>query len=134
MASQGLTREGDDDASKPMTDGRRQRREHNKRRVFAAFLALVEEGVVSPTAHDVARQAEVGLRSVFRHFSDMEELYRGMASQVEAELSDALLQRCSATDWEGQIAEISRRRANAYESGSCPSRFASRPIPMNRFL
>lgn len=39
------------------------------------MLKLVEEGVLVPTAQQVSERAGVGIRSVFRHFSDMESLF-----------------------------------------------------------
>jgi AcrR family transcriptional regulator len=77
-----------DDAHLPanateVVDGRRKRGENNRLRISEAFLALIAEGAVSPTAEDVASRAGVGLRSVFRHFKDMEMLYREMASHSQ---------------------------------------------------
>ncbi|HWH29936.1 MAG TPA: hypothetical protein VNU26_13430 [Mycobacteriales bacterium] len=43
--------------------------------VVDALLALQEEGVLAPTAQQVAARAGVALRTVFGHFSDMETLW-----------------------------------------------------------
>jgi AcrR family transcriptional regulator len=56
-------------------DGRRLRSERSRQAIIEAMLSLVEEGVLIPTAQQVSERAGVGIRSVFRHFSDMESLY-----------------------------------------------------------
>ena len=57
-------------------DGRRLRSIDSRARIVKAMLALIEEGDMAPGAEAVAARAEVGLRTVFRHFKDMESLYR----------------------------------------------------------
>ncbi|MEO8374286.1 MAG: hypothetical protein ABI471_03615, partial [Sphingomonas bacterium] len=54
------------------TDGRRRRSETSRDKIVEAMLAIVAEGQITPSAEQVALRAEVGLRSVFRHFKDME--------------------------------------------------------------
>lgn len=56
-------------------DGRRLRSERSRQAIIDAMLALVKEGVLVPTAQQVSERAGVGIRSVFRHFSDMESLF-----------------------------------------------------------
>src|SRR5213076_1131404 len=77
------SQDADDLAMSEVVDGRRKRGEDNRNRISQAFLSLVAEGVVAPTAEDVAHRAGVGLRSVFRHFTDMEALYREMAAHSQ---------------------------------------------------
>jgi AcrR family transcriptional regulator len=59
----------------PVADGRRLRSERSRQAIIEAMLKLVEEGVLVPTAQQVSARAGVGIRSVFRHFSDMESLF-----------------------------------------------------------
>ncbi len=56
-------------------DGRRLRSERSRQAIIDAMIELVEEGVLVPTAQQVSERAGVGIRSVFRHFSDMESLF-----------------------------------------------------------
>jgi len=56
-------------------DGRLNRSVKTKAAIAAAFLEMVDEGVLSPTSEEVAKRAGVGHRTVFRHFEDMESLY-----------------------------------------------------------
>ena len=55
MAEDPASRALGDDPDEAVTDGRQRRRLDNRRRLFQAFLALVNEGVVSPTAQDLAK-------------------------------------------------------------------------------
>jgi len=40
------------------------------------MLYLIEQGNLTPTAQQVANHAKVGIRSVFRHFEDMEAIFK----------------------------------------------------------
>lgn len=51
----------------------------NRDAVVQAFLDLVAEGDLSPTAQKVAARAGISLRSVFHHFEDMEQLFASAA-------------------------------------------------------
>ncbi len=78
------------------------------------MLSLVEGGALTPSAEDVAVRAEVGLRSVFRHFKDMESLYAEMVARV-AQGYLASLAPFSSNDWREQLAEALDRRLTVYE-------------------
>ena len=55
-------------------DGRVQRSQRSRQAMVQALFDLVGSGVLQPTAQQVARRAKVGIRTVFRHFSDMDSL------------------------------------------------------------
>jgi AcrR family transcriptional regulator len=55
-------------------DGRRQRSERSRQAIIDAAMALIDEGILVPTAQLTSERAGVGIRTVFRHFSDMESL------------------------------------------------------------
>ena len=78
------------------------------------MLALVEEGAISPGAEDVAHRAAVGLRSVFRHFKDMDSLYAEMAVRL-SRVYEAALQPFQADGWRGQLSEAIERRIDIFE-------------------
>ena len=69
------------------TDGRVQRSERSRTAIVQAMLELISEGSLSPTAQQVAERADVGVRTVFRHFSDMETLFATMNEQVASEVT-----------------------------------------------
>lgn len=65
-------------------DGRTARSTRTREAVTNAFLDLLEEGVLRPTARQVAERAGVSLRSVFQHFDDLETLFAEVADrQIE---------------------------------------------------
>lgn len=56
-------------------DGRRRRGLRNRQAVVEATLSLLEDGATTPSASDIAERAGVSLRSVFRHFDDLDALF-----------------------------------------------------------
>jgi AcrR family transcriptional regulator len=96
-------------------DGRRLRSIDSRARIVKAMLALIEEGDMAPGAEAVAARAEVGLRTVFRHFKDMESLYREMSDVMEAEISAFSRTPFKSTDWRDKLQELVERRAYAFE-------------------
>ena len=96
-------------------DGRIIRRRNNRRRIVAAMLELVRAGAISPVAEEVAERAGVGLRTVFRHFDDMDSLYREMAEAMRNELQRIVAAPLASRDWKGRLGEIVDRRARLFE-------------------
>lgn len=78
------------------------------------MLALIEAGAITPSAEDVAARAGVGLRSVFRHFKDMESLYAEMAVRLTQVYEHGLAPFESA-DWRGKLHEVTERRLAIFE-------------------
>ncbi|MBW2422826.1 MAG: TetR/AcrR family transcriptional regulator [Deltaproteobacteria bacterium] len=66
-------------------DGRIQRSARSREAIVHAMLELIAEGVLRPTAQQVALRADVGVRTVFRHFSDMESLFSAMSDRLREE-------------------------------------------------
>ncbi len=108
----------------PAIDGRIRRGAENRRRIRDAFIDLIRSGAPSPTAEAVAEKAGVGLRSVFRHFEDMETLYREIAEAIEAEVEPIWAVPFTATTWQARLAELIERRARVFERIT-PFRIAS---------
>ncbi|WP_293497803.1 TetR/AcrR family transcriptional regulator [Phenylobacterium sp.] len=103
------------DAPSGSSDGRRKRGEDNRARIVAAMLEIVQSGEVAPSAEQVAARADVGLRTVFRHFSDMDSLYREMSEAIEIEVKAVADQPFKAPDWRGRVLELVGRRGVAFE-------------------
>jgi AcrR family transcriptional regulator len=99
----------------PDVDGRRRRGQDNKARIVAAMLEMVREGDLAPSAEQVAARADVGLRTVFRHFQDMDSLYAEMATAIQGELADLVAQPFRSPSWRGRIMELVGRRALGFE-------------------
>jgi AcrR family transcriptional regulator len=105
-----------DQAPKPKPDGRRLRSVRSRELIIEAMLNLVAEGILVPTAQQVAERADVGIRSVFRHFADMESIFEA-ANELTRESHYGLF---VGSDRGGTLAERIRhaaeQHANAYES------------------
>lgn len=99
----------------PSADGRRRRGQDSRARIVQAMLDLVREGHISPSAELVAARAEVGLRTVFRHFKDLESLYREMSAVIEGELMALADTPFKAQAWRERVLELVERRGWAYE-------------------
>lgn len=97
------------------TDGRHQRSERSRRQIVDALLKLIARGEMNPGAAQVADEAGVGLRSVFRHFEEMDTLYREMTAQIEAEVMPEVMAPFAAKDWRGKLSEMVERRARVFE-------------------
>ena len=97
------------------TDGRRRRGQDNRARIVAAMLEIIRAGDMSPSAEQVAARADVGLRTVFRHFKDMDSLYREMSVAIEDELRSIVDAPFRSDHWKDRIVELVDRRAVAFE-------------------
>lgn len=75
------------DAEPASSDGRLQRSERSRRRIADALYELVGEGDPAPSAQRVADRARVGIRSVFRLFSDMDALYATLDERLAMEVA-----------------------------------------------
>lgn len=101
--------------SEPRPDGRRVRGEDNRRKIVNALLKLVEGGSVSPNAEEVAAEAGVGLRTVFRHFADMESLYAAISERMTSEIRPIIERPFTSDDWHGRLRDLIDRRAQVFE-------------------
>ncbi len=100
---------------KPETDGRKIRTNDSRKKIVDAFLKLVREGNVSPSAEEVATAAKVSLSTVFRRFTEMELLYRELIIEVQAQHMPQFLKPFETTHWQDRLAEMGKRRAAAFE-------------------
>ena len=104
-------------ASQPQKkqDGRRLRSAASRRRIVEAMRDLVREGTVSPRAEEVAARADVGLRSVFRHFDDMESLYREIGDLILVDVAPMLELPPPSGTADEILEEMIDRRAKLFE-------------------
>lgn len=68
------------------TDGRWLRSIRTRSAIIDAWLELIDEGDLSPTAKGVADRAGIGLRTVFQHFTDMNSLHLAGGQEMVARL------------------------------------------------
>jgi AcrR family transcriptional regulator len=99
----------------PAPDGRRLRSERSRQAIIDASIELIHEGVLVPTAQLISERAGVGIRSFFRHFVDMESLFKAVDAQ-NRESTEALF---IGGDRDGTLAErilhAVERRSEGYE-------------------
>ena len=110
----------------PSTDGRLRRSERSRQAITEAALELVREGVLIPTAQQIADRAKVGIRSVFRHYADMETLFDAMGAEWQQEAVSFLAEEPISAGLEERTLALVRRRAQLF------SRFA--PIQRSKLL
>ena len=97
------------------SDGRRRRSQDSRARIVTAMLELTRAGEITPGAEQVAARAKVGPRTVFRHFKDMDSLYREIFRVIEDELLDGLARPFKAATWQSRVLELIERRSRAYD-------------------
>ncbi len=96
-------------------DGRRLRSDRSRRRIIEAVFDLISEGHMSPSAADVAERARVGLRTVFRHFEDMDSIYDEMTAELTEAVLPKIMAPFTASSWRARLMESIDRRAEVYE-------------------
>lgn len=67
-------------------DGRRARSERMKEAILKTTIEMVKEGNLIPSAQQIAARTGVGIRSVFRHFDDMENLHVAFDQLLQDEI------------------------------------------------
>ncbi len=96
-------------------DGRTRRAERNRGAIVDALFDLVGEGNPQPTAQQVAARAGVGLRSVFRHFADMDALYAAMGTRMQGQVRALFEDEPAAGTLLVRLRALVERRAVLFE-------------------
>jgi AcrR family transcriptional regulator len=99
----------------PRPDGRLHRSIVTRKKIVLALTALVFEGQLRPTAEQVALRADVGLRTVFRHFDDMDALYREISIDVDEQIQPLLKARLNAPTWQERVLQSIDFRSDIYD-------------------
>ena len=71
-------------------DGRRLRSLTSQNIIVDAMMTLIQRGILEPTAQQVADEAGIGIRTVFRQVQDKENLFLKMDEKVRARLQETL--------------------------------------------
>ena len=100
---------------KSRPDGRLNRSIVTRKKIVDALTALVFEGHMTPTAEQVALRADVGLRTVFRHFDDMDALYREISIDVDEQIQPLLQTRLDASTWQARVLQSIDIRSDIYD-------------------
>jgi len=130
-----VTTDANESPAKPNTrDGRVLRGARNREVIVDAMLELIRSGELRPTAEQVAKQAGVGTRTVFRHFDDMESLYAEMDRRVTAENLPLLEEPQRRGSRSERVARMVRGRARLFERIAPFKRAGSLQRPRSTFL
>lgn len=115
-------------------DGRHQRSEKSREKIISAMLLLISQGNMNVSAAQVATASGVSIRTVFRQFEEVDEIYRQIIARLEEQLMPKLLAPYQSRGWKRQLAELIGRRADIYEYvmpfkvSSAVRRFKSIPL------
>ncbi len=107
------TEKSADNIKKP--DGRKERSNASRIKIVKAFLQLISEGKITPSAEEVAKISGVGLRTVFRRFNEMELLYRELIPEIERMFEEIILKPLKANAWQEQLNESLIKKCYIYE-------------------
>jgi len=101
------------------SDGRKARSNASRSKIVKAFLQLISEGKISPSAEEVAKISGVGLRTVFRRFNEMELLYRELVPAIEGLFEERIFEALTENNWQAQFNEALIRKCVIYEQSMC---------------
>ena len=103
-------------AAPARVDGRRERSRSSHRRIVEAMMELIANGDLMPSAARVAEEAGIGLRTVFRHFDDMDSLYGEISATIAERVLPIVTAPYPGDHWRANIHELARRRVRVFET------------------
>ena len=113
----------------PLVDGRRARRNRSRDLAVDALLDLLGEGVLRPTAQQVAERSGVSLRSIFRIFDDVETLNAAAAARQLSRIRHLFVDVVPTGTLPERVAQVVDINARLYESVAPIRRAALRAAP-----
>lgn len=96
-------------------DGRALRSERSREAIVSAMIELVGSGILAPTAEQIAERARVGLRTVFRHFNDLDGIFAAMDASLEERVARELGAERPSGALARRVADLVRRRGRLFE-------------------
>ena len=100
-------------------DGRTQRTENTRHKILTATRNIILASDCEPTSKQIAEHAEITTRTLFRHFNDMDALYKDFIQDAERrafEVMEEPFPDDQSEDWLTLIDIIIDRRIRVYES------------------
>lgn len=116
------------------TDGRVQRSERSREAIVQAMLELIGAGILSPTAQQVAERADVGVRTVFRHFNDMETLFATLSERLTEEVGELLVEVPQEGSLPARLDGLIENRCALFEKLTPFLRSSARKRPRSAFI
>jgi len=101
----------------PSVDQRVLRGRRNREAVLDAAIELMEEGLHTPTADEVADRAGVARRSVYHHFEDLDGLSAAVADRHFARFADLIHPISSDGPFEERLSTFVGQRTAITELG-----------------
>lgn len=102
-------------SSEQALDGRHQRSERSRRAIIEAAVALMGDGILGPTAQQISDRADVGMRTFFRHFEDMESLFVAVNEYTQHDYEEPFLGGDRSGTIEERVEKLVAQRADGYE-------------------
>ncbi len=118
----------------PREDGRRARRQRSRDLAIDAFLDLLGEGVLRPTALQVAERSSVSLRSIFRIFDDVESLYAAAAARQVGRVRHLFVDVAASGSLDSRVDAVVAINSRLYEEIAPIRRAALRAAPESAAL
>jgi AcrR family transcriptional regulator len=115
-------------------DGRRARRYRSRDLAVDAVLDLLGEGVLRPTAQQVAERSGVSLRSIFRIFDDVETLNAAAAARQLSRVRHLFIDVMPTGTLPERADQVVAINGRLYESVAPIRRAALRSAPESRAL
>jgi len=113
------------------TDGRLGRSQRSRAALIDAFLALIDQGDLRPTAPRIAARAGVSLRLVFHHFKDLEAVLAEAAKREIERVMPTIRPASSDGPLEERIDEFVEERSRLLEQVFTMWRAASLQEPFS---
>ena len=95
-------------------DGRFERSTRSRQIIIDAMLVLTNQGQYIPTAQQVADQANISIRTVFRHFSEMELLYKELDDAIRPTYEKYFMLDDASGPLDERIERLVQNRLKAY--------------------
>jgi len=96
-------------------------KENSREKILRAYWELMLGGDMDPSAAAIAEHAGVGLRSVFRHFEDLDTLLRDLMQLCYDEVTPEFMTPLKSTDWKDQLLELVDRNVMIWERIKVPN-------------
>jgi len=100
-------------------DGRVERTSATRRNILAMARELILEGIIEPTAREIADKAGITTRTLFRHFPDMESLHSSFIEDAEEKAThvmDEPFPEGKRDQWQQLLQVVIGRRVRVYET------------------
>ena len=115
-------------------DGRRRRSAQSREAIVTAMFELIGEGNLRPSAQRVADRAGVGIRTVFRHFDEMDRLYAEMHARLQELIGPLLADAEPSGPLSRRARELVAARCEIYERVGPYKRSANMHLMSSPFL